>query len=225
MDSILEYKSITGEIKDLDLNKRVVMGYLSSFGYVDKTDDAVEFGAFTKTLQERANQIFFLNQHNWAQPHGKFQSLVEDTRGLYFESTPLPDTTYSSDVLKLYEAGIIKEHSIGFQTIKSEEDENNVRHITEVKLFEGSNVTLGANDKTPYLGLKTSIKEIDDQSKLIYKAIRNGTFTDETFNLLELALKQLQQEAFNLGKKSLEKPSIDTYEPISVLHKFNESFI
>jgi hypothetical protein len=47
-------------------------------------------GAATKTIAERgpmgSNEIFFLNQHNYAQPHGKPMVLEAQERGIYFES-------------------------------------------------------------------------------------------------------------------------------------------
>lgn len=214
MDGLLEVKDFVGSVKDIDVKGRKITGYLSSFGNIDHDNDIIAKGAFSKSINERFGDIYFLNQHNWNQPHGKFAVLQEDTKGLYFESNPLIDTSYSSDTLKLYEAGILKEHSIGFRTVQSDMDaRSGVRTIKEVKLFEGSNVTLGANSDTPFTGFKSkTIKEIDDQSKLIYKAFRNGDFTDETFTLLELALKQLQREAVEYGKSLTEtkKPSDDT---------------
>lgn len=210
----LQTKSIAGGLKDFDMRKRIVTGYLSETDTEDKVKDVIVAGSYAKTLSERKNDIFFLNQHNWEQPHGKFSVLQEDSKGLYFESEPLIDTTYSSDLLKLYEAGIVKEHSIGYSVVNSTRDSKGVRHITELKLYEGSNVTLGAHPNTPFMGMKNlSEKEINDQTKLILKAFRNGTFTDETFMLLEIALKQLQTQSFELGKKSLEsknEPSLDT---------------
>lgn len=221
---MLEFKDVGGSIKDVDTKNRVVTGYLSKFGNKDFDGDIIEKGAFAKSVAERRDQIFFLNQHNWKQPHGKFSVLKEDSNGLYFESEPLIDTSYSSDAIKLYAAGIIKEHSIGFQTIK-DEMKGADRIIKEVKLYEGSNVTLGANSQTPFTGFKSSLKDVEDQTKLIYKAIRNGDFTDDTFNLLEYALKQLQKQAYELGKKALKEPSKDTQiEPLSILKEFNNTF-
>ena len=211
---MLEFKSIFGELKDIDIKKRIVTGYLSSFGNTDTYGDIVMPGAFKKSISERKEKIFFLNQHNWSQPHGKFSVLSEDSKGLYFESEPLIDTTYSSDLLKLYEAKIIKEHSFGYETIKAKYDsETEIRHLKEIKLYEGSNVTRGANPETPFMGMKTlTLDEINEEQKNIIKAIRTGTFTDDTFILLEIALKRLQLDAYNLGKKSLKKeePSLDT---------------
>ncbi len=217
MNEILSYKSIIGEVKDVDIKKRVITGYLSGFDNKDHDGDIIVKGAFKKSINERKADIFFLNQHNWSQPHGKFNVLQEDSKGLYFESEPLIDTSYSSDTLKLYEAGIVKEHSIGFQTVLSNYDtKQSARIIKEVKLYEGSNVTLGANSDTPFTGFKSlNLKEVNTQHKLILKAFRSGDFTDETFSLLEIALKQLQKQAYELGKKSL----IEEVEPIKVTHE------
>ena len=207
MNEILSYKSIlNGSVEDVDVKKRIVTGYLSSFDTKDYDNDVIVKGAYSKSINERKNNIFFLNQHDWKQPHGKFNVLTEDSKGLYFESTPFVDgVSYSEDTLKLYDAGIIKEHSVGFNVVKSDFDtKDNVRVIKEIKLYEGSNVTLGANENTPFTGMKSmTLQEVNDQYKLITKAFRNGTFTDETFSLLEVALKQLQMQSYELGKKSL----------------------
>ncbi len=231
MKGLLEYKSIFGEIKELDTKKRVVTGYLAAFGNKDAWDDIIQKGAFKKTIAENMKNIFFLNQHNWAQPHGKFNVLKEDTKGLYFESKPLIDTTYSSDLMKLYEAKIVKEHSIGYSTVVSEyNDDTKIRTLKEIKLYEGSNVTRGANPKTPFLGMKTrTIEEINEEAKNIIKAIREGTFTDDTFMLLEIALKQLQTDAYELGISLKDKkPPEDTskiIEPnyIETINNFRET--
>ncbi len=214
--NMYEKKSIVGEVKDLDLKKRVVTGYLSAFGNKDHVGDIIIKGAFTKSLAERKDKIFFLNQHNWDQPHGKFNMLQEDAKGLYFESMPLIDTTYSSDLLKLYDAGIINEHSIGYQTMK-DDVVGDARVLKELKLYEGSNVTLGANPETPFMGMKAGTKRASDQVKRILKMLRSGDVTDDTFSLLEIALKQYETELIQLGKKSVEplqdtlqEPSVDT---------------
>ena len=215
-----EYKSIVGEVKDLDLNKRIVTGYLSAFGNKDHVGDIIVKGAFDKSLKERKEQIFFLNQHNWDQPHGKFNMLQEDAKGLYFESNPLVDTTYSSDLLKLYDAGIINEHSIGYQTMQ-DEVKGDVRMLKELKLYEGSNVTLGANPETPFMGMKAGTKRASDQVKRILKMLRSGDVTDDTFSLLEIALKQYETELIEIGKRSVE-PSVDTQHEPSADTQANE---
>ena len=192
MKGLLEQKN-TGSIKDIDVQSRIVTGYLSSFGNIDSDNDIIEKGAFTKSINERFNDIFYLQQHNWERPLGKFTKLVEDEKGLYFEGEVI-NTSYGIDQLKLYEAGIVKEHSIGFVTVKSDKASTGTRLIKEVKLYEGSAVTLGANIETPFLGFKSATMEAKDLYKKILKAHKDGEFTDETHGLFEIALKQFEAQ-------------------------------
>lgn len=216
----LNFKSHFGELKDLDLKGRRVSMYLSSFDNVDHDNDIIVKGAFKRSLDNRKDQIFFLNQHRWHEPHGKFDELVEDDYGLFGVSNKMTDTTYSMDALKLYDAGIVKEHSIGFNTIVDEySKETGIRTIKEVKLWEGSNVTLGANPLTPFRGFKSLSKdEIDEEYKLLLNAFRKGTFTDETFGQLEIALQMLKTKSAELAvqeyKASLQpaEPHLDSME-------------
>lgn len=217
---ILQHKNISGSVDDVDSKSRRVTGYLSSFGNKDFDGDIIVKGAYAKTLKERRDQILFLHQHNWDTPFGGFDELEEDEKGLRFVSAPfVKGVSFHEDALKLYEAGVYKEHSVGFITVKAEnEEETRTRYIKEIKLYEGSVVTIGANDQTPFTGFKTGMKEIQERTSAIMKAIRTGNFTDKTFLQLEIALKQLEREAYKLGKDHSEEPSNDTpdkYEPIS----------
>jgi hypothetical protein len=89
--------------------------------------------------------------------------------------------------------------------MKADYDQNTgMRMIKEIKLYEGSNVTLGANPETPFMGFKSlTMAEINDQIGKMIKLLKDGSLTDEGFGRLEIALKQFQLEAFNLGKNSL----------------------
>jgi uncharacterized protein len=196
-----------------------VTGYFASFGNMDYDDDIIMPGAATKTIAERgpmgSNEIFFLNQHNYAQPHGKPMILEAQERGIYFESKIAP-TSYGRDAMILYAEGIVVQHSIGFSTIKSDyNQQTGMRMIKEIKLYEGSNVTLGANPETPFMGFKSlTMAEINDQIAKMIKLLKDGSLTDEGFGRLEIALKQFQLEAFNMGKNSLSdaEPTIVTPE-------------
>lgn len=205
----MDFKNYSGDIIDVDLKGKRVSGYLSAFDNKDSDGDIIVKGAYSKSIKERKNDIYFLNQHNWAQPHGKFDELKEDSKGLYFVSNPLIDTTYSMDALKLYDAGIVKEHSVGFQTIKDEVTKD-ARIIKEIKLYEGSTVTLGANSNTPFTGFKSlNKKDVDVELKKFLKAFRNSTFTDETFTLLEIAIKQLMKQSADLAVEEYKSLKAD----------------
>lgn len=222
MYQFIEYKEKTGSVKDVDRKNRIVTGFLSSFdGVKDSYGDIALFGMFTKTVMERGpqgkNEIFFLNHHTWSQPHGKFAVLEEQKTGLYFESNKLPNTSYSNDAIELYAEKIITEHSFGYNTIKADYDkESDTRYLKEVLMHEGSNVTIGADRNTPFTGFKSykdAVDHLNEKSDRIVKMLRNGTVTDDTMILLEIALKQIQQQAFEFGKNHSE-PHISTPEPM-----------
>jgi hypothetical protein len=60
-------------------------GYASVFGEVDLGKDAIERGAFRKSLAERgAGGVRMLFQHDPAEPIGAWKT-IEDSRGLYVE--------------------------------------------------------------------------------------------------------------------------------------------
>lgn len=222
--SVLEQKS-TGQIKDIDIKSRIVTGYLSAFGNVDSDSDIIEKGAFAKTIKERFNDIFYLQQHDWSRPLGKFTKLEEDDKGLYFEGEII-NTSFGEDQLKLYEAGIVKEHSIGFMVVKADRGAD-VRTIKEIKLYEGSAVTLGANSSTPFLGFKSSVSEAKDLYRRILKAHKDGSFTDETHGLFELALKQFEAQIIEEFKSTQQpqEPQVSTpemvLEPQTISNIFN----
>lgn len=203
-------KSIDLNVKDLDLGKREVAMYLSQFGNIDSDQDMIVKGAFARSIAERGPQsesnrkIAFLRYHDWQHQIGKFERLEEDDKGL-FAVAKLGTSTKGEDALRDYDEEIIKEHSIGFQYIWDKMnwvDDDSVKgdgyyRIDEVKLFEGSAVTLGANEETPVLGVQKSanpmddLKKIEDEISIVTKAIINGRGTDERLYNLEMKLKFL----------------------------------
>lgn len=194
----ISFKNYDATIKDLDVATGIVTGYFSQFNSIDLDGDVIMPGAFTKTIAERGPdsskpEIAYLWQHDTTKPLGKLLVLREDNFGLYFEAK-MSDTTWGEDALKLYRDGVITQHSIGYQVIKSVETqmdmEEEVEQIYEVKLWEGSAVTFGANPNTPFTGFK-SLEEREDRIKTLVKAIKNGSYTDETFGLIEFELLKL----------------------------------
>lgn len=194
---MLQFKTLQGAVKDIDTTGRVVTGYFSSFGNVDSDGDVIIRGAFERTLRERGpqgkNKIMHLWQHDPYRPIGKPAVLKEDDKGLYFE-TYMPETTLGNDTLKLYEAGIINEHSIGFRVMDSE-NKGDYNELKEIMLWEGSSVTWGANEETPATGIKAIFKDetsLSDEIDRIQKFLRKGDVTDDTFEMLEYKLEQLK---------------------------------
>ena len=236
LDTAYGVKHLTLDIKDVDEGTRTVKGYLSSFDTLDSDNDIIRKGAFKKSLLERGvgttanRKIAHLRNHDWEQQIGLFKELKEDSFGLYFVSE-LGRSTKGNDALLDYQDGILREHSIGFNYVKDkikliEEDENHgdFFEISEVKLWEGSGVTFGANEFTPTLEASKSILDSEylldletEMNALVY-AIKNGQGTDERLQNIELRFKQIQQKYRSLmelepsTKETLIDESIDQKE-------------
>jgi len=157
----ISYKDIMTAPLDVDNASRRVKVVISEMGSKDSDNDIIDPGAYNKTIAERgpkgAGLIHHLIDHNPSIGGGylsTFSELYVQGNQLIGVST-LPDTTIANDTMKLYEAGLIKNHSVGFMTLKSiaPKDEGDARILTEIKLYEGSAVLWGANPNTPTLSV------------------------------------------------------------------------
>lgn len=220
----LQVKNFNTSISNVNPESRIISGYAARFGNVDSDGDLILKGAFAKTLLENGvdsgnPRIFHLYQHDITQVLGRPTILKEDETGLYFE-TKIANTSLGNDVLNLYKEGIINEHSIGFQTIKNQ-NRVSYNEIQEVKLYEFSTVTFGANANTPFLGFKSqfeSPKSINEQFDKVSKMLK-GEITPETTQLLNIYLNQLKTTFLELSTKAVEEPdpledSLDDIHPL-----------
>lgn len=186
------YKQINDicQLKDVDVKKGILIGYLSNFGSIDSDGDIIHKGSYAKTIQENGPQgngrIKMLLDHNRQQVIAKFNRLEEDNHGLRYESQ-LGTHTLAQEVLKMAESGLLTEHSVAISSIK-EEMKSDGNHMYELKLKEGSILQFwGANENTPLLSIK-GFSDASEQLELMHdllmnyeKAYKTGTFTDETF--------------------------------------------
>jgi HK97 family phage prohead protease len=145
---IMERKTvpIEFEFKKDDISGRVFTGYASTFD-VDLGGDIIHEGAFKKTLEERSSRVKILWQHDSYNPIGRPLRMIEDNKGLWIEGK-ISKTTLGDEALELMRDGVVDQMSIGFSIPngKSERDEDGIRHIKEVKLFEFSPVTFPMNE-------------------------------------------------------------------------------
>ena len=211
------------------------MGYAAKFGNIDLHGDMIMPGAFTKTIKERGpegkNEIWFLHDHDTSKVNGKPTLLKEDGNGLYFEAR-IVDTEAGEDTLKLYEEGLINQHSIGFSTIKEskveEKGKNTYYEIQEVKLFEISSVLWAANPDTPFLGLKSLDKNLLlDRYDKLYKNLRKGNLKDETYELLEIEYNFIKSEMLKLvdEKRESNEPTPEIIDPAEIERKNQIEFL
>jgi len=224
-NTIVAKDDIGYSIMDVDSEQRRVKAVWARCGNIDLDNDIIVAEAFTKTINERGpsgkNLVWSLVDHC-----ADMNNVIGKPEQLYVEGdmliaiTPIVETEKGEDIIKMYEAGLINQHSIGFSTIKSNVDKEGIRTITELKLYEGSAVLWGANPETPTLGFKGEMEAKDKRQELsnrldkLVKAFKNGRFTDDTFSLIEIEIKRIQSELFEIEViKEITQPE-QSVEPV-----------
>lgn len=190
-------KDVQGEfiVKSVDVEKRTIVAYGSSFGTVDSHNDRVLKGAFSESISTKKGQILFLNAHNRYDTTnilGVISEIKEDDFGLLFE-VQIADTQKGNDILELYKAGVPLQHSIGGNYIEGGfkfNETDGVWDITKFDLSEISVVPFGSNSKTPLV----TIKEEEDSTVLGALKQENEKLLNEIQKLKnEILINQIKQ--------------------------------
>lgn len=185
--------------KEIDSEKHIIEIKFAAFGNIDSDRDILIKGCFAKSIQERGpgssthRKIVFLWQHDLHDPIGKILKIEEREDGAYaevqfsnFDAVPNAKRAYYQLI-----DGDIDQFSFGFEYVwdKVEYDEAADTFIVrEVKLFEISVVTLGANEMTEF------IREIPD-GKSLKEYLKNLMSNDiDKFNLLKQMIKETGAE-------------------------------
>lgn len=163
----VHHKYIKGKDIKVDEDSRTISGYLSIFNVVDSDRDYIIRGAYAKSITERGpgssthRKIAFLWQHDMKDPIARIIVLKEDAIGLYFEAVmsdgeSVPNAKRALSQLK---DGTLDQFSVGYQYVwdmMEYDDDLEAFVCKEINLFEGSVVTLGANEFTFFDGMKSS---------------------------------------------------------------------
>ena len=138
-----------------------VEGYASVYDVVDSQKDAVDRGAFAKALLN-PGKIKFLWQHDYKRPIGRIHKLWDDEKGLKYRARYNLKTSWGRDA---YEAAVnqdIDGNSIGYdlRNGKAFKDDDGVQHLSDINLWEVSNVTFPSNVEAT----NTSVKSDDNMN-------------------------------------------------------------
>jgi HK97 family phage prohead protease len=152
----VERRDFNLKIKSID-DAGTFVGMGAVYNNVDLGGDLIEPGAFSRTLSA-GKKFPVLWQHKTDEPIGFCQ--ITDTReGLQVNGTlELSDPT-ARKAFTFMKAGVIKGLSIGYDCIQATYD-GDVRHLTELKLWEISCVTFPMNESAVVTGVK-SITDAD----------------------------------------------------------------
>jgi HK97 family phage prohead protease len=209
MSKTMEIKAIAFDDSQVNMEERTFKGYASTFGNIDEVGDIIEAGAFAKSIQERGpngtKQIKVLWQHD--APLGMPTVMLEDSKGLYVEGK-ISKTVLGDEALELMRDGVVDRMSIGFSIPQGKayyDEEEQVRKIKEIKLYEFSPVTFPANE----MAVVTGVKNLE----LIRQLANGGELSEEEMKALADMLPQLQalieKEADSDITSQLKEPLID----------------
>jgi HK97 family phage prohead protease len=153
-------------------------GVLSPYGNVDQGRDVVEPGAYTKTLKERGNVIPMLWQHDETEPIGTL-TLQDSPQGLLCKGKLLMDLPTAQKAYILLKARVVRGLSIGYEAIK-DTVVNGVRHLKEIKLYEGSVVTFPMNE----MALITNVKSVQGVKGDFNEELTENQLMDARYQML-----------------------------------------
>ncbi|MDM9647980.1 HK97 family phage prohead protease [Rhizobium sp. S163] len=150
-------------------------GYASVFGEVDLGKDAIERGAFLRSLKTRgAGGVRMLFQHDPAEPIGAWKTIREDSRGLYVEGVLADGVSRAREVHQLLKNGALDGLSIGFRTVRAKTDaKSGVRRILEADLWEISVVTFPMLPSARVQNIKNARWFRDKETELV-RAMRRA---------------------------------------------------
>jgi uncharacterized protein len=133
-------------------------GLCAVYNNVDLGNDVIDPGAFTRTLSV-GKKWPVLWQHSPSDPIG-WCSITDSREGLQVSGTlELSDPT-AQKAYTFMKAGVTKGMSIGYDTIQSTYV-GDVRHLTELRLWEASIVTFPMNE----MALVSGIKSLSDADR------------------------------------------------------------
>lgn len=188
-------------------------GLLSPYGNIDSGADVVEPGAYTKTLKERGNRVPLLWQHKSDTPIGEL-TLEDRPEGLWCKGQLMMEDPIAARAYLYIKAGIVKGLSIGYEIVKKS-ILGTIRHLKEIKLFEGSIVTFPMNE----MALISSVKGDADTK---------GDFNEELQEYQTLDAYYQMMEALRSAMSSTIWADIEREEKVSlcatILQQFSDAF-
>lgn len=180
----LKIKSV-GEADDLP--EGTIKAYASVFGNVDSYGDVVEKGAFARTIKEwdeKDNVLPLLWGHNTFDPDyniGAVTKASEDDTGLLIEATFDLDNPKAAQVYRLCKGRRVHDLSFAFDIAEAGEgkvDDQHVRLLKDLDLYECSIVPYGANSETEIVAVKHAVRSFvshaqkNDGTRQSWKEIR-----------------------------------------------------
>jgi hypothetical protein len=231
-----EKKIITCKTLDVDTVKKAVKIAIGETETIDSDKDLIIPTAAIKTIKENGpqgtNEIWHLLDHT----PKSFSALSKFSEmGMYGKyiggvSQYKDSFAWREVAWPLYESGDFTQHSIGFQTVKSQ-DRNGYREIQEIKLYEGSAVLWGANSQTPTLAVMKSLgidpakDDLLSKVERLCKSLSMGKYEDESHkSLMVIELMQIKQGIYDIQNSTQPEEKSTEPEEVKELLKMITTF-
>lgn len=179
--------------------------YPSVFNNVDSYKDMVLKGAFTQTLLDWANsgqQIPVLFGHNMSDPDfnlGEVLTAVEDDHGLRITGQLDLSNPKSMQTYRLMKGGRINQLSFAYDVEESawveSEELGFYQELRKLKLYEVSIVTIGANQATEILAVKSGKTLSAKSEQKVVSALGKADLALKSINDAIAELKSLIEAA------------------------------
>jgi uncharacterized protein len=154
----MERRDFNLKIKSLD-DAGTFVGLGAVYGNVDLGGDVIDPGAFSRTLNA-AKSFPVLWQHDPSNPIGTCK-ITDTPQGLQVNGTLMLSDPTAQKAHTFMKAGVVKGLSIGYDTVQATYV-GDVRHLTEVKLWEISCVTFPMNESA----MVTGVKALSDDDRM-----------------------------------------------------------
>lgn len=204
----MNYRTFELKIDDAD-SKGMIRGFASTFGNVDLGYDVVDKGAFVKSIEDSSGGRWpILKNHDFNQHIGYNGRAQETDQGLFVEgkinlNTQLGKETYEM-IKQSVEFEVPMGLSIGYYTIKAEDDFDNprIRRLKELKVFEYSVTAFPMNEQASI----TDVKKADVEF-LLLQAEKMGLSKKDILKTLQgiEAVSNPDSNDPNLDVQSMEK--------------------
>lgn len=178
----MKYKSFPTQWKATGTEGEIE-AWVSVYDNVDSYGDRVRFGAFSNSIAEFAPALVW--QHDLTVPIGKTVAIEEvpagDSRlpenirgngGLLAKGLLNLNTTAGRDAYEHIKFGSVNQYSFGYDEVVTSPNADGTKNLDEVKIYEWSPVTLGANGLTQTQSVKNM--RIEDKLAALSTLVDNA---------------------------------------------------
>ena len=210
----IEYKTFPMEVKTVEAEgeERVIEGMANVYGILDSWGDIVEPGAFKKSLaDDDVRPLLWHHRDTELIGDAVFVELPKGlrlTNGKLYEGVQRADETYSIVKQARRPMGL----SIGFSIMDGGcyTDDEDVRHITEAKLYEVSLVVFPANAPSVIDAVKAGdVERLVEEYRNLPAPVASVIFEALTATLVESAIDGRKLSDANLDTLETAYMAID----------------